>query len=140
MNQRLDTGHSRVRNVIVTENRKKQTRFPRRLYELGTEPDPRYSLANERTFLSWIGAGLALLAAGVALAVLARDILPGLRVAAALVLIVAGVATPVQAWFGWLASERAMRLGKPLPSPVLAGPIAMAVVVAGVLLAIGYLL
>jgi putative membrane protein len=124
----------------VTENRKKQTRFPRRLYELGAEPDPRYSLANERTFLSWIGAGLALLAAGVALAVLARDILPGLRVAAALVLIVAGVATPVQAWFGWLASERAMRLGKPLPSPVLAGPIAMAVVVAGVLLAIGYLL
>lgn len=124
----------------MSENIKKRTRFPHRLYELGSEPDPRYSLANERTFLSWIGAALALLAAGVAIEVLARDILPGLRVAAALVLIVAGVATPVQAWFGWLASERAMRLGKPLPSPVLAGPIAVAVVIAGVLLAIGYLL
>jgi putative membrane protein len=124
----------------VTENTRKSTRFPRRLYERGSEPDPRYSLANERTFLSWIGAALALLAAGVAVDVLARDMIPGLRLAAALVLIVAGVATPVQAWLGWITTERAMRLGKPLPSPVLAAPIAVAVLVAGILLAIGFLL
>lgn len=115
-------------------------RFPRRLYTIGREPDPRYSLANERTFLSWIGAALALLAAGVAVEVLARDMVPGLRLAAALLLIVAGIAAPVQGWFGWLASERAMRLAQPLPAPVLAGPVAAAVIVAGVLVAIGYLL
>jgi hypothetical protein len=30
------------------------SRFPRRVYQLGSEPDPRFTLANERTFLAWI--------------------------------------------------------------------------------------
>ncbi len=32
----------------------------------GEEPDPRFTLANERTFLAWIRTSLALLAGGVA--------------------------------------------------------------------------
>jgi putative membrane protein len=115
-------------------------RFPRRMYEAGKEPDPRYSLANERTFLAWIRASLALMAAGVALEMLALGIQPELRLAASIVLIVAGIGTPVQAWFGWISAEKAMRLGRPLPAPTFAGPIAVAVIVAGILVVIGLLL
>jgi len=115
-------------------------RFPRRLYEAGTEPDPRYSLANERTFLAWIRTSLALIAAGVALEVLALGIQPGLRLTASIVLIVAGIGTPVQAWFGWISAEKAMRLGRSLPAPTFAGPIAVAVIVSGILIVIGLLL
>lgn len=124
----------------MTDQPNARSRLPRSLYEVGSEPDPRYSLANERTFLAWIGASLALLAAGVALDVLAQGMLPELRLAASLVLVVSGVAAPVQAWFGWVAAERAMRLRRPLPAPVFAAPIAIAVVVAGALIAIGFLL
>jgi putative membrane protein len=83
---------------------------------------------------------LALLAGGVALDVLAHDMHPQLRLAASLVLVISGIGSPVQAWFGWAAAEKAMRLGRPLPAPVLAGPIAVAVIIAGILVAIGFLL
>ncbi|WP_157593348.1 YidH family protein, partial [Sedimentibacter sp. B4] len=42
-------------------------RFPRSVYARGSEPDARFSLANERTFLAWISAGLALISVGVGL-------------------------------------------------------------------------
>ena len=42
-------------------------RFPRRVYGAGQEPDVRFSLANERTFLAWVRTSLALVAGGVAL-------------------------------------------------------------------------
>lgn len=42
------------------------TRFPRRVFGEGQEPDARFSLANERTFLAWIRTSMALLAGGVA--------------------------------------------------------------------------
>lgn len=115
-------------------------RFPAALFARGDEPDPRFTLANERTFLAWIGAALALIAAGVALDALGLELNAGLRIAASLVLIAAGIATPVQAWFGWLGTERALREGRTLPSPFLALPIALVVVVAGVLVALAVLL
>lgn len=115
-------------------------RFPRRLYSEGSEPDPRFSLANERTFLAWIRTSLALLAAGVALEVLGAGIQPGLRLSAALVLIVAGIGAAVQAWVGWMRSESALRSAKPLPAPTFAIPVVIAVLVAGVLVGVGLLL
>ena len=42
------------------------TRRPRRVYVSGTDPDPRFSLANERTFLAWVRTALALVAGAVA--------------------------------------------------------------------------
>lgn len=42
-------------------------RFPQSVYGQGEEPDARFSLANERTFLAWIRTSLALIAGGVAL-------------------------------------------------------------------------
>ncbi|EPR76741.1 hypothetical protein ADILRU_0924 [Leifsonia rubra CMS 76R] len=115
-------------------------RFPRRVYGVGSEPDARFSLANERTFLAWIRTALALIAAGVALEAFVLPIAPGFRLGASLLLILLGVLAPLQAWFGWAQAEKSLRLGRPLPSPNLAGPIGGGVVVAGLLLAIGLLL
>jgi len=115
-------------------------RFPSSVYGVGREPDARFTLANERTFLAWIRTALALLAGGVALEALGLGLQPQLRLAASLVLIVAGLATPVQAWFGWAQAERALRLDRPLPSARLALPIGVAVVVAGVLVLLAVVL
>ena len=59
-------------------------RWPRAVYGIGTEPDPRFSLANERTFLAWIRTALGFLAAGAGVAAVAQiggDLVVGLGVA-----------------------------------------------------------
>lgn len=48
-----------------------------RLLPGGTEPDPRFTLANERTFLAWIRTSLALLAGGIAIEAFTSGPLPG---------------------------------------------------------------
>ncbi|HBH59897.1 MAG TPA: hypothetical protein DDY41_17580, partial [Arthrobacter bacterium] len=45
-----------------------------RLLPGGTEPDPRFTLANERTFLAWIRTALALLAGGIAIEAFTSDL------------------------------------------------------------------
>nr|WP_246093144.1 DUF202 domain-containing protein [Subtercola boreus] len=97
-------------------------------------------MANERTFLAWIRTSLALIAGGVALEALDLPLQPGLRLAASLVLVVAGILAPLQAWFGWARVEQAMRLGRALPGSVLTAPLAAVVSVVGVLLLLGYAL
>ena len=52
----------------VPEPVERDRRWPRAVYGVGTEPDPRFSFANERTFLAWIRTSLGFLAAGVAIA------------------------------------------------------------------------
>jgi len=115
-------------------------RFPERVYGTGTEPDPRFSLANERTFLAWMRTSLALLAAGVALEALDLPIAEGVRLASALVFIALGLLASVQAWVGWMVTERALRQSRPLPAPRLAPLMALGVVVAGGLVLVGLLL
>lgn len=115
-------------------------RRPRSVYATGSEPDPRFSLANERTFLAGVRTSLALLAAGVALEALALPIQPVLRFAASLVLTVLGVATPLLAWIGWARDERAMRCATPLPPPPMVAPLTVGVAAAGALVLLGYVL
>lgn len=115
-------------------------RWPGRVFNRGVDPDPRFSLANERTFLAWIRTSLALFAAGVALETLNLPIAPGLRQAAAIVLIVLGAAAPVQAWFGWLRTEMALRLSLSLPPPTLAVPLGLGLAAVGVLILLGLVL
>ena len=115
-------------------------RFPARLYRVGEEPDPRFTLANERTFLAWIRTSLALTAGGVALEALGLGLHPALRVTASLMLIAIGILTPVQAWMGWVKTERALRLNTPLPSPRLALPVGVGLVLVGILLFLAVLL
>lgn len=107
-------------------------RWPRRVYAAGSEPDPRFTFANERTFLAWIRTGLGFLAAGVAIAAVARwtDRL-GLEIRlASAVLVLCGLACAIGAFRRWMANERAMRLNEPLPSSPLL--LVLTAIVAGV--------
>ncbi|HEY0187240.1 MAG TPA: DUF202 domain-containing protein [Cellulomonas sp.] len=115
-------------------------RLPRTVFRRGEEPDARFSLANERTFLAWIRTALALLAAGVALEALDLPLHTGLRRAAAVLLVALGVLAPVQAWTGWARTERALRERRPLPAPAFSGPLAVGLLVVGVLVLLGLLL
>lgn len=90
-------------------------RFPARVYGVGTEPDPRFSLANERTFLAWARTALAFLAGGVALAALPLELHDAARRAGALVLLALGGFCAVHGAVGWARAERSLRLGRPLP-------------------------
>ncbi|MEV6712860.1 DUF202 domain-containing protein [Lentzea sp. NPDC051208] len=91
-------------------------RFPRRVYDHGEEPDPRFTLANERNFLAWMRTSLALLAGGVALEALTPPIHPVLRLTASTLLLVLALAVPASAWWGWSTTERALRQGQALPA------------------------
>ena len=83
---------------------------------VGTTPDYRFSLANERTFLAWIRTGLALVGGGLAVAAFVPDLrLAGVREILAVGLVLLGAVVMIRAVDHWARSERAMRLGEPLP-------------------------
>lgn len=92
-----------------------RSRFPRRIFEEGNEPDPRFSLANERTFLAWIRTALALLAGAVAVHVPAISLDQWVATFTSLVLLLAAAVAVFESWRRWRATERALRLGNPLP-------------------------
>jgi putative membrane protein len=116
------------------------TRFPRSVFMAGTEPDPRFSLANERTFLAWIRTSLALVAAGVALEALELPIQPGLRITSSVIFIVLGLLAAIQSWVGWARTERALRSERALPGATLSAIVALGLCVAVVLVSVGFLI
>jgi putative membrane protein len=91
-------------------------RRPPPLEDVGDEPDPRFTFANERTFLAWNRTALALVAAGLAVAQLLDFNPRGLRLAIALPLLALGAYTALRSYARWEANERALRLGEPLPA------------------------
>lgn len=109
------------------------------MFGAGHEPDPRFSLANERTFLAWIRTSLALLASGVALEALDLPIADPWASIAAILLVILGVLSPVWAWIGWARAERAARTASPLPAPTGSTFLAVGVVLAGAAALIGSL-
>lgn len=115
-------------------------RFPRWVYDHGDEPDARFTLANERTFLAWTRTALALIAGGVALEAVSLPLEPTVRHAAALLLLVLGLAIPLLAWSGWARTERAMRERRSLPGSPVSAVLAAGVTLVAVLLTIGVLL
>jgi putative membrane protein len=112
-------------------------RRERRLEQTGSDPDPRFSFANERTFLAWNRTALALIAAGLAAAQFLKFNLHGLRLIIAVPLIVLGAALALASYLHWEDSERAMRLRQPLHYSwmprVLTGGIAVIAVFGGIL-------
>jgi putative membrane protein len=89
------------------------------LGECGEAPDPRFSFANERTFLAWSRTALALIAAGLAAAQLLHFGFGGVRLIIALPLIVLGGVAAVTSYRQWEDNERRLRLRLPLTySPV----------------------
>ena len=111
-----------------------------RLMAQGSDPDPRFTFANERTFLAWIRTSLALLAAGIGLQAFVEDVLADpLRLGVAVLLLVLGAALALTAFTRWLRSERALRLGRTLPGLGVAPVIAGGVAVSGVAMLAGLL-
>ncbi|HKS43871.1 MAG TPA: DUF202 domain-containing protein [Amycolatopsis sp.] len=85
-------------------------------YEEGEEPDYRFTLANERTFLAWLRTALALLAGAVALTQLVPPFtVEGLRTGLAVLLAVVGTLLAAFAYCRWARVQHAMRQGRPLP-------------------------
>lgn len=112
------------------------SRFPSWVYGIGDEPDPRVSLANERTYLAWVRTALALVAGGVALEALGLPLDPGPRLAASLLTLALGAVVPLLAWLSWARTERALRRGEPLPAPLLGPVLAVGVAAVAVLVVV----
>ena len=80
------------------------------------EPDYRFSLANERTLLAWVRTALALDVAGLGVVRFAPELgVAGGRELVGGVLVLLGAATAWSGYRRFLATDRAMRAGAPLP-------------------------
>jgi putative membrane protein len=80
------------------------------------EPDYRFTLANERTFLAWLRTALALLAAAVAVVQLVPEFaFPGARHIVGGLLVVMAVITAAAGLRRWELVDCAIRRGLPLP-------------------------
>ncbi|NRQ37009.1 DUF202 domain-containing protein [Nonomuraea sp. NN258] len=90
---------------------------PAQPVEGGSEPDVRFTFANERTFLAWSRTALALIIAGLAIVQVLPPFpgLPGGRRILALPLILLGALVPGGAYLEWRRNQRAMRHGRALP-------------------------
>lgn len=107
----------------------------------GVEPDYRFTLANERTFLAWIRTALGLLAGGVAVRQLVQPFdIAGARTVLALLAIAGSAVLAVGGYLRWVGVQRAVRRGEPLPParlvPVVAAGLVLVAVVAFVLVAL----
>jgi inner membrane protein YidH len=108
--------------------------------EAGREPDPRFTMANERTFLAWNRTALALIGGGLAAGQLLDFESQLARLLVALPPIALGLVLAVTSYRRWQANQRALRLDEPLPGggpPVLlvVGIVTVGVVVLAVLVA-----
>ncbi len=90
-------------------------RLPRGVYDHGSEPDPLYSLANERTYLAWLRLAVTLLASAVAIdrLFLERPWFGSEVLALALVAIAFGACA--LGVHRWSTTELALRRRRPLP-------------------------
>ncbi len=103
------------------------------------EPDPRFTLANERTFLAWVRTMLAVLAGAIALDSLQIPAADALRRGLVLAMLAFAAATVILAYRRWKRVDRAMRRGEALPPfglgllvtvAVVAGSVGLGIVVA----------
>ena len=82
----------------------------------GVEPDYRFTLANERTFLAWERTALGLLAAAVAVVQLVPELaIAGARHVLGVMLALLAILTAGMGILRWEQVDRAMRRGLPLP-------------------------
>lgn len=116
-------------------------RADERLRGIGGEPDYRFSLANERTFLAYLRTALALLVAGAAVLqlvdVFEAETYDRLLGAALLGL---GALTSATSYRRWRIAEEAIRRSAPLPYSAVPGLLATALTVIAVATVIAALL
>lgn len=112
--------------------------FTRTVFPDGEEPDPRFTLANERTFLAWTRTALAFLAGGIALEAFGiGGLSPEVRQIAAVALILVGAAIATGAAVRWVRIERALRHKKPLPAPGIVPVLGVGVALASTIVLVG---
>ena len=83
---------------------------------VGRDPDPRFTMANERTYLAWNRTALALIGGGLAAGQLLDFDSRATRLIVALPPIALGLALALLSYRRWEANERALRLDEPLPT------------------------
>lgn len=110
------------------------------MYDRGTDPDPRFSLANERTFLAWVRTGLALLAGAAALDALDLPLHDVVQAILSALFALGGVLVAVSSFLTWAKTERAMREGTELPGNPTMIIVVIVVVVAGLVVGGGALM
>lgn len=90
-------------------------RFPRDVFGSGPDPDTRFTLANERTFLAWTRTSLALVAGAVAVHTPFFELDVWVSNVASLWLLLLAALCVGQAWWRWRSVEKAIRTGSPMP-------------------------
>ncbi len=110
--------------------------------EPGTEPDARFTFANERTFLAWSRTALAFVVAGLAVVQLLPPF-PGVpwgRHLLGVPLIVLGAVISVVSYREWASYQRALRRGEPLPRTMMPKILAVTITAIAIVSAIVLLL
>jgi putative membrane protein len=97
------------------------------LEQVGEEPDPRLTFANERTFLAWTRTGLALIAGGLAAAQALHFGVSNIDLLVAIPAIALGGMIGIVSFLRWERNERAMRLGEPIGYSQLARIVAIGI-------------
>jgi putative membrane protein len=100
---------------------------------VGEPPDPRFTFANERTFLAWNRTALALITAGFAVIEFVDFSLDWMRFVLGIPLILIGGILALTSYRSWDHNERCMRLDQPLPYPRMPRTLAVAVGVVAVI-------
>jgi putative membrane protein len=102
----------------------------------GEEPDYRFTLANERTFLAYVRTALAFFAAGTAILSFFDRVIAH-RVLVVIIgsgLYALGLFTAASCYWRWRRLEVAIRLGKPLPfslvPPIITGSLIVLALIA----------
>ena len=108
--------------------------------EVDRDPDPRFTLANERTFLAWNRTALALVGGGLAAGQLLDFDSTAVRLVVALPPIAVGAALALVSYRRWERNEQALRLGRPLPPEGPPRLLAWAVVTLAAVMAVAVLL
>jgi putative membrane protein len=104
----------------------------------GVEPDARFTLANERTFLAWSRTALALVVAGLGIVQLLPPFprVPWGRHIIGTPLIILGSVVAVVSYLEWTRNQRALRRGEPMARSRLPGVLAVTIAIIGLVAAV----
>ncbi|KJF25202.1 DUF202 domain-containing protein [Rhodococcus sp. ACPA4] len=106
-------------------------------FRSGEDPDPRFTLANERTYLAWVRTATAFIASGVGLEAFGGDILnESVRSGLAALLLVGGALIAITSFVHWISAERALRAERSLPVPLMAPVVGIVLVICATVLVV----